>query len=349
VDDALAYAGLGGALDISAPLGNGRSPDMRFDGEDFDVVFDAWPSDPSQVFYVAVTADGTSASDPVQRTFSTVLSSSADLEWNGSEYALFAHYPLLNVTDAGAIALTRLHEDGSLNVNTVEITGDDPDADVPSAAWDGQGWGIAYVENRLDGTHPIRFLRTSADGLPQGSPLLLSPGAYEMLKPSVAWTGMGFAVAYVEGSGVKVTSVSGGSVSWTADILSSSTAPSLVVADGTVTVAWISGSAQLATLDTAGSVTRVQILARASRVLDLVWTGAEYGVTYQDTGSGSGTYLVRVGPAIEWVSPPGQVDGAVPRDDARTSVDFSGTRYGLAYTAGPMDTGRVDFRLAGCP
>jgi len=353
VDDGLAYVGIDPPLDLSAPNDSGRSPDMRFDGQDFDVVFDTWPVSPSQVFYVAVTADGASASDPVQRTFSTVLSSSADLEWNGSEYGLFAHFHLQDVASAGAIALTRLHQDGSPNVNTVEVTDDDPDADAPSAAWNGVAWGVAYVENRPNGTHPIRFMRINADGLLLVSALPLSPGAPVMVRPSVAWTDSGFVIAYVEDARVEVSLVAGASVSWTADVGSSNwTAPALVVADGTLTLAWAQAMdiVRIATLDERGDVSIGPALASDDAGLgavDLVWTGSEYAVSYQDRTDG--TSLVRIGRGMGWVSPPGQVSSGSMRGDAGTTIDFNRTQYGVAYTAGPMDAGGIDFRLAGCP
>jgi putative metal-binding protein len=353
-DEGIAYVGLGATKDISAPEGNGRGPDLRFDGTDFDVVFDSWPASPSQVFYVSVTADGSSAAAPNQVTFSSVLSNSAELEWNGGEYGLFTHFHLLDALSNGAIALTRLSAGGSRITDAIPLTGDDPDADAPAAAWSGDVWGVAYVTNLTDGTHPIRFMRVSADGTPLEASWLLSSGDAVMLKPSVVWAGQGFAVAYVEDSAAWLALVAGDAPGVLAEQpmgTSAPVAPALAFDGAHVAMASVfaDGNLVLVRLDPLGGGFGLGLGRGALRGLALAWSGGEYALSYQDAPGGAGaTFLTRVGADLDWTAE-GQVDSTTPRLSGATALDFNGRQYGVAYTAGPEDSGRVNFRLAGCP
>jgi len=321
IDEGLAYEGVGDPLDLSDGQANGRAPDLRFDGDDFDVVFDTWPGGVSQVFYVAVQSDGSSATDGAQRTFSSVLSTRGDLEWNGTEYGLFEHYHLFDVRGSGAIALTRLDASGTLTVDAVDLTDDDPDADVPSAAWSGDDYGIAYVTNTVDGTHPVRFVRVSQDGAVLGTDWILSSGDETMIAPSVAWTGTGFAVAYSE-DGRTVASLvdaAGEDVVWTTELADDGPAAPTIVWTGTeIAVAWgdYTGPARFGRLDADGTALGTEELDGYGTVgADVVWTGREYAVTYQELDPGGGTYLFRIGRSASWISPaaPATWRGFTPR------------------------------------
>jgi hypothetical protein len=353
IDEGLAYEGTGDALDLSEGQANGRSPDMRFDGGDFDVVFDTYPGGVSQVFYVEVQADGSSATAPAQRTFSTVLSTRGDLEWNGSEYGLFEHYHLFEVRGNGAIALTRLDVDGGLAVDAVDLTDDDPDADVPSAAWSGADYGVAYVTNLALGGHPVRFVRVAEDGAILGADWLLSAGDEMEVAPSVAWTGTAFAAAYSEDGRIHVAGIDadGETLLWVTEVGDGPGAPSAVWNGTELGVAWgsLSGPTRFARLADDGALLGVDDLDGYGTVgADLVWNGREWGVAYQELDPGGGTFFVRIGPSASWISPAGEVD-TESRDDGIASVDFAGSKYGVAYTAGRVDSGWVSFRMAGCP
>lgn len=354
VDEGLAYEAVTAPLDLSSPQGNGRWPDIEFDGTDFDVVFDAWPTDPSQVFHTAVTADGSSANGPSQRTFSSVLSQSAALVWNGTEYGLFAHFHLLDVAASGAIALTRLDGAGSRITGALPVTDDDPDADAPAAAWDGQAWGVAYATNLSNGTHPIRFVRVSADGAALGPDWLLSEGDVEMLVPSIAWTAGGFVVAHIEAGMATVSwlDADGEGVDLESAIAPAArVAPVLAYGDGTLAVAWVHPAGHVRFIPgTPGSDLPQTLGGDDALGLDLEWSGREFAVSYQNAGgAGGGTFVVRVAPDGAWASPPGRIDVRNARPDGATAVASNGAQYGVAYTAGMFDAGSVEFRLAGCP
>ena len=355
VDQGLAYEAVGDVLNLSSPQGNGRSPDIHFDGTDFDVVFDSWPVAPAQVFHNAVAADGSSESGPSQRTFSTVLSSTAELVYNGSEYGLFAHFHLLDVQSSGAIALTRLDSGGSSITGAIPITDDTPDADAPAAAWDGEAWGVAYVTNLPNGTHPIRFVRVSADGVGLGPDWLLSEGDTEMLAPSIAWDAGAhtFAVAHVSTGMVTMSWVGADGLGVDLEVAvapAARVAPALVYGRALFALAWVApGGYVRFLLSGLGGGTPRTLGGDDALGVDLAWTGREYAASYQDAPVGEiGTFLVRVGVSGEWASPPGRIDGVIPRADGATAVASNGTQYGVAYTAGAFDAGSIAFHLAGC-
>ncbi len=277
VDEEVAYLGLGrSAQNISPGFTSAQRPSVLYDGTDFDVVYDTWPSPVSQVSYVAVSVDAASVTAPRQVTFSTVLSSSPDLKWTGSEYGLFTHFHLRMIASNGAIALSRLSAAGAIVADARDFTSDMPDSDDPSAAWDGSAWGVAYVVNPSFGSHAIRFLRASADAGVLTADWQLSAGDSTIFKPSAVWTGAFFAVAFVEAGALHVAQIdpTGSFVTSNATVAASGGGtPSLVWTGADLAVAWSSGPSggplHFARLDAAG--------ARIGPVADLTGASLEVG------------------------------------------------------------------------
>ncbi len=357
VDEGFAYVGLGSDLNLSVGFENAQTPTLRYDGADFDAAFDTWPSGISEVHYVAVAADGASASAPAIRADSPVLSSSPALEWTGSEYGMFFHYHP-ETEDRGAIGFRRLDADGDPLADVLILTNADPDKDHPAAAWSGARYGVAHWAFPPDGDHfPIYFMGVSGAGAVEVEGWELSRGHALPFVPSVAWTGASFAASFVEDGALVVamvdadaesvirrTTVSsdGGqaSVVWNGSELG--VAYGETDGTGPLHFEWLDGDGDIV------SGARIEGTESATGV-DLLWSGGVWAVTYQEEGADRGHFLVRIAEDIAWTSSPGLVSDDYAWDGPATSVTTAPRGYGVAYREGSGGLGTVRFRLAGCP
>jgi hypothetical protein len=358
VDEGIAYVPLGASRDISEGIDGAIRPDVAFDGSNYDIVFDS-EIGVGQVIHASVRRSGRIASSPVPVTFSMVLASSPSLTWTGSEYGLWHHFHL-DEAFQGTISLTRLAADATVITRAIAVTPDVPDADVPGAAWDGSSWGVAYVTSSAAGGFEIRFLRATAEGVVTVRPVTLST-AFDIpfIRPSVAWTGTRFAVAWGEGSGAVLVGMNrrGSAEAWR-QVHSARDQPQTALTwnDGELALVWTSTTradgVQLARHTDSGAQRGVTIgLTPDNAVLtgvSTVWSGTELGVTYQRSRTAMpGTFIVRVGNEARWTSPPSLVDDRVG-DRAGSTIATTGTEYGIALPATAPRGGAIFFTRAGC-
>jgi hypothetical protein len=358
VDENLAYVGMTTAEQISTGIDGAVRPDLVFDGTDYDLVFDSMMS-MGQVFHSAIRRNGRRDTAPAAVTFSSVLASSGDLTWNGSEYGLWHHYHL-DEAFQGTVSLTRLRGDGTVIRRAVAATPDVPDADMPSAAWSGSDWGVVYVASLSSGSREIRFFRATSAGVLTVMPFVLD-GTLDLpfVKPSVAWTGTRFVVGWGEGADMNVVGLNpaGTREAWTRRLAAANQSQVVLVwTTDELAVVWTSttrvDSVHLARFtdsgERRGGLYELTPDAAQQTGVDAAWTGSELGVTFQRSRTAApGTYVVRVAEGAAWIGPPGLVD------DRETNVPGSviastGREYGIAYPGPTPRSGTIYFRRAGC-
>ncbi len=233
-------------------------------------------------------------------------SAHSSLAWSGTQ--------LGGVVDESEGAVIQFFRPGSF-YSTPVATGS-----ASSLVWAVSEYGLAWVFE-LD----IYFARLDASGNTIGSVVRVTDDAFVSDRPSLVWTGSGFALAWEDGrdgdkeiyfarldpQGNKI----GSDVRVTNDVSASENA-SLVWAGNEFAVAWDDdrdGNREIyfARLDAAGneigSDVRITSDASASQRPSLVWTGSEYGVAWtDDRADGSRVLFARIGCAVDT---DGDIDG----------------------------------------
>jgi len=358
VDERLPYVGFGTSREVSVGINEAIRPDIVYDGDDYDIVYDT-DGGFGQVAHASVNRNGRGGSSPSEVTFSMVLASSPDLTWTGSDYGLWHHFHL-DEAFQGTVSLTRLRMNGSVRTRAVAATLDVPDADVPAAAWNGSEWGVAYVTGSSTGRFEIRYLQASAAGVVSLGPVTLA-SSFEIpfIKPSAAWTGTRFVIAWGDGTSVFLEGRNrGGTATAWQRRLPSGDQPkaSIVWASDELMLTWTSSTrvdaVHLARYTDGGMPRGSAVDITPDRAqqtgVDAVWTGRELGVTYQRGRTAApGTYVIRVAEHADWISPPGLVDD---REMSRigSAIAATGREYGVAFPTEAPTAGAVFFRRAGC-
>jgi hypothetical protein len=242
----------------------------------------------------------------------------------------------------------------------VALTPDVPDADMPVAAFDGDAWGVVYVISEMTGGRGLRFLRSTVDGTLVGEPLSLT-ASFELpfVKPSIAWTGTRFVVAWGEGNEVRLQGLSpaGDAVAWRRRLPAGEQSQAVVrSAGGELLLVYTSttrvDAVHLARFDDSGRAvgSPTELTERAQHNgVDAEWSSrGELAITFQRSRTPDrGTHLVRVGEGARWVSAPGLVDDRVS-DTPGAAVAVTDTEYGVAYPTPDPRTGGIFFRRVGC-
>jgi hypothetical protein len=359
VDERLPYVGLGTARDVSEGTSGAIRPDVGWSGSEYQVVFDS-DEGTGQVFLASVRRNGRpmGSADPV--TFSSVLASSADIHWTGTEYGMWHHFHL-DEAFQGTVSLTRIDGSGRVIRRAVAATPDVPDADVPGSAWSGTDWGVAFVASRSTGAREIRFFRADRTGRTTVMPTTLSgPLAIPFVKPAVAWTGRRFVVAWGEGSAVRLVGLNpaGTMPAWSERVPSADQPQVSLAWSGTELMVSFTSTTRvdgvhLARFSDAGAMrgSFVDLTPDAAQQtgVDSVWSADVLAVTYQRGRTAApGTYVVRVADGARWISPPGLVDDRIATDHPGSAIADTGREYGVAYPASSPRRGAIFFRRAGC-
>jgi fibronectin type 3 domain-containing protein len=167
----------------------------------------------------------------------------------------------------------------------------------PAAAWDGAAYGIVWQDDISDNLE-IYFARVSPDGAVVVPPVRITDLAGESQEPSIAWNGSEFGVVWQDAR----TTV--------ADIYFTR-----IGADGTK----VGGDIQVTT-DAGSSLNPA-----------LVWTGTEYGVAWEDTGTTvKDIYFVRLNAAGAKLEAEQQITSDAA-SSLHASLAWAETGFGLAW------------------
>jgi hypothetical protein len=188
----------------------------------------------------------------------------------------------------------------------------------PSVAWNGKEYGVVW-ESVHDGISELYFARINKNGVKISGDTLVSKCNEDYVYPSLAWTGDGYGVAWIDlrdnASKIYFALLDGNGNNKSGDKRISDTPafgayyPSLVRANGAFAVAWLdarasgSGEIYLALLDKNGDKQGGDILLTDDKDdsscnyhrPSLLWTGSEYNLSWTETRAGRGEiYFGRV-------------------------------------------------------
>jgi hypothetical protein len=244
-----------------------QSPSLVWNGSGYGVAWEAGsPSGNWQVYFARLYADGSINGSEVKASFYGISEASycfdASLAWGGSKYAV-TWTDLRNSNQMDVFA-TVLNASGGIVAHDVVICNESHTQVVPNISWS-QGAGkfvVVWEDGRLSGD-AIYASSLTTSGTPSSNTLLVS-GSSDIIHPALADSGSGLGMVWDDGR-------DGNDEIYFARINAS-------------------GSSKI------GSDVRLTNDAGNSWYPRIVWTGAEYGVFWQDDRSGNNEiWFQRVG------------------------------------------------------
>jgi hypothetical protein len=229
----------------------------------------------------------------------------------------------------------------------VRIAGSQGTGVRPAVAWSGAGFGVVWVDSR-DGNGEVYFARLSADGERVGSDLRVTEDRADSGEPAIVWTGSDYGVAWHDarggGYGVYFARISRDGAKLGGDVRidagdADARSPSLAWTGAEYGVAWSDsrdGSTEIyfARVSVAGAKVgddvRVTDATMESSAPSLVWTGAGYGVAWQDLRDMSyDVYFARLDAAGARTG--AELNLTAVGDSQRPALVWTGTQYGVAW------------------
>ncbi|MBW2262989.1 MAG: putative metal-binding motif-containing protein [Deltaproteobacteria bacterium] len=177
---------------LTSAAGGSWSRQLVWSGSEFGVAWvDARDGD-QDIYFVRVTADGTKIGSDVNVTDTTEYTSEVSIAWTGSEYvACWEDQRGSNVN----IYCRRIGEDGSLPGTDTLVTSTANVARFPAVAWAGSQAGVIWEDLRSS-YRDVYFHRLAADGSVTGSELRVTSYSANVYTPTLAWTGSEFGACW---------------------------------------------------------------------------------------------------------------------------------------------------------
>jgi hypothetical protein len=229
-------------------VGDSDSPSLVWANSDYSVAWanQSTPAGPYEI-YIHRLGSGTMS----QITTSDSLNMYPSLVWTGSEYGVAWQDDRSGGT---RLYFTRVSADTTSKlVEDVAVDDGGGDAERPSLAWTGSGYGVAWQDSRHGDTE-IYFARLDASGAKSGADVRITSAEGASERPSLIWNGDELAVAWHDGRND----------------------------NNEIYFARISaGGSKI------GDDVRVTDDDGASEGVSLVWTGSEYAVAWHDDRDGA--------------------------------------------------------------
>ena len=210
-----------------------------------------------EIYFARISSSGLKIGDDIKITDSG-FALDPSLVWTDTEFGI----AWFRIEDY-KIYFARLSSSGEKMGSDIRITDDLAHSCSPSLIWTGTGFGVAWYDSR-EGYNEIYFARVSSSGTKIGSDVRISNDIFHSERPSLAWSGTAFGVAWHDRSAASEYKIS------FASILSSGvkTGSDVIITDDPNTSTYAS----------------------------LVWTGEEFGVAWSDGREDTGDiYFARIG------------------------------------------------------
>ncbi len=278
-----------------SPIAAARSSAVASNGLTFGVVA---INSSGMMLFSTVYADGSVERLPVVVPVGEIYTDAVELVWNGAGYAVA--YQAIDDYRLPVIMLARLDQNGSL-VGPASLAAGSP-AGLPSLAWSGSGYGVAFGRN--GSTYVTTF-----DSLGQVLRWEIEITSYSAADSDIAWSHLGnryvVAYRYSDWSGLhtlwtRTVSADGqlGPANMVCNGNSGLSSPSLVDTGTSLGLAWVDnhyGLEDIVFCTLAGDDARrlsgdlwITNASGWSGIPELVWTGAEYATFFGDSRGGKG-------------------------------------------------------------
>ncbi|MFH1438908.1 MAG: hypothetical protein ABIJ56_24595 [Pseudomonadota bacterium] len=254
--------------------------------------------DYDQVYLVRADSTGAEIEDDVRVTSTSTWAKYPVIDFDGENFGVAWQDDRDGGAGAFEIYFTRLSPDGDQVGTQLRLTDATNSSRVPTIAWGASQWGVAWEDIR-DGSYEIYFTRVSSEGAEEGDDIRVTTDIAVSSGPSLAWSGTGWGLAWEDeiagNREIYFTTVApDGTVASPVRVTEDgaiSSDPVMVWDDGGWAIAWRDardGNHEIyaARIDAAGSR-----LSDDSRLTesdghswnpDLVWTGSEYGLMWEE-------------------------------------------------------------------
>jgi len=305
---------LGTDTEVSNTTGAAYLPTMAWNGSEHGIAWQDTRDGNWEIYFRRLNATGSPLSDETRVTTDPAPSVQPSIAWSGSDYGL----AWTDVRDGNyEIYFARLVPSALDAMSNVRVSVDPSVSQSPVVVWSGAEFGLAWVDDR-DGNNEIYFARIDATGSKIGSDIRLTYDSGSVQCPSLAWSGTEYGMSWIDrrsgydeiyfaridpegnrlSGDLPVTGLSGqGGVQCPA---------SLVATGSEYAVSWsdtrdgVSLEIYFARLDNSGarigSDHRVSNNVTGSYSPDLVWSGEEMAVAWNDLNPSPGeVFFARIG------------------------------------------------------
>lgn len=233
---------------------------MVWTGSEYGISWHDYRTGDWEIFFARISEAGALLGSNIRITNDPSESATPSLAWTGSEYGLAWHD--YRHGDA-EILFRRISDIGDLVGDQVRVSNEDGDSFYPSLAWTGSEYGIAWHDFR-DSNWEIYFARLSATGALMASDIRITDDPAYSGSASLVWNGAEYALSWND---------------------------SKFDDDLEIFFRRIDGDGSL--ID---DELRITGAFGDSEHPSLVWTGSEYGISWDDDRDGNAEiYFARVG------------------------------------------------------
>jgi hypothetical protein len=320
-------------------------PSLVWTGSEYGVCWHDYRDGTFEIYFARINASGVKQGSDVRLTITGVDCYYPSLVWTGSEYGVCWH----DIRNGyNQIYFARINASGVKQGSDVQISNFSSYAMFPSLVWTGSEYGVCWRDDR-NVNYDIYFARISASGVKQGNDVRITNAAGNSGSPSLVWTGSEYGVCWEDdrnsnneiyfarlnasgikqGSDVRVTNDAG--ESWYS---------SLVWTGSEYGVCWNydrdSGlEIYFARINASGvkqgSDIRITNAGGLSWSPSLVWTGSEFGVSWQDDrDSNDEIYFTRINASGVKQGSDVRITNAAGHSDS-SSLVWTGSEYGVCW------------------
>jgi hypothetical protein len=236
----------GSAVALTATSRESKAPALGFDGTNLGL---AWQDDRNEagafeIYFQRASTSGTALGSPVRLTTAAGSSRIPALSWGGTQWGVAWE----DVRDGDfEIYFTRVSAAGVEVGDDVRVTTSAGMSSAPALGWSGTHWGLAWDDER-DGNREIYFVTIASDGT-VGTAVRVTEDSAVSADPSIVWNGTGWLVVWRDGR------------------------------DGNEEIYAVRLDADGNRI---GDDSRLTTSDGASMHPDLVWTGTEYAIAYEE-------------------------------------------------------------------
>ncbi len=304
---------IGSDVRITNDINDRCFPSLVWTGTEYGVLWQDARNGSDDIYFVRIDASGGKIGSEINIVNDLNSSNNPSLVWTGTEYGLSWHD---NRDSNNEIYFTRIDAAGGKIGSDTRITNSINESWFPSLVWTGIEYGLSWSDARDGGNYEIYFTRISAAGGKIGSDIRITNDINFSTYPSLVWTGTEYGISWfdtrdsnneiyfvrVDASGSKI----GSDIRITNDS-NDSFFPSLVWTGTEYGISWSDnrdGNYEIyfARVNAAGSKigsdTRITNFVNDSYSPSIVWTGTEYGVSWEDGRDGNNEiYFVKLNSA----------------------------------------------------
>jgi hypothetical protein len=333
-----------GPVRVTTLAGNSFDPALVWTGTVFGLTWGDTVAGAMEIFAVRLDGGGAMLGAAVQLSNDPAFSALPAIAWTGSEFGVAWH----DTRDGNnEIYMGRLTTSGSVAATDVRVTTAAGDSEQVAITYGGGDYRLAWSDDRVTPLH-VYFGRASETGTLLGPETVVSDGVGPAQRVAAAQAGGDTALVWMDQRGGNfeiffARIAPDGSVAAGPAQISNNGAysafPAIATAGAEFGVAWqdnrdTSDEIYFARVNAAGAKltpeTRVTNAAGFSGFPAIAWSGAEFGVAWQDERDGSREiYLRRLAPDGGAVAPELRVTDA--GDSEQPSIVWTGVDYALAW------------------